>query len=301
MSPLSRRDFLKTTIDAVSTVPLVASPWVELPRASVGPARVAIKKAVLISMLPEKMSYVDRFKLARDTGFEAVEAQTVKDQHEAEAIRKAADETKIRIHSVMNIDHWDYPLSSPDARVVDRGIEGMKTSLHNAKLWGADAVLLVPAVVTSQVSYKEAWERSQKQIRRLLPLAEELRLVIAVEEVWNKFLLSPLEFANYVDEFRSPWVKTYFDVGNVVLFGYPQDWIRTQAKRIVKVHLKDFKLKEDAYTWVNLGEGDIDWPAVRSAFTDVGYSGYVTTELDGGDEPYLREVSKRVDRLVLGL
>ena len=96
-------------------------------------------------------------------------------------------------------------------------------------------------------------------------------------------------------------MKTYFDVGNVVLFGYPQDWIRTQAKRIVKVHLKDFKLKEDAYTWVNLGEGDIDWPAVRSAFTDVGYSGYVTTELDGGDEPYLREVSKRVDRLVLGL
>jgi L-ribulose-5-phosphate 3-epimerase len=301
MSPLSRRDFLKTTIDAVCTVPLVASPWVALPRASVAPARVAIKKAVLISMLPQKMSYVDRFKLARDTGFEAVEAQTVKEQREADAIRKAADETKIRIHSVMNMDHWDFPLSSPDPRVVDRGIEGMKTSLHNAKLWGADAVLLVPAVVTSQVSYKEAWERSQKQIRRLLPLAEELKVVIAVEEVWNKFLLSPLEFANYIDEFRSPWVKTYFDVGNVVLFGYPQDWIRTQAKRIVKVHIKDFKLRKGTYSWVNLGEGDIDWPAVRSAFTEVSYSGFVTTELDGGDEPYLREVNKRVDRLVLGL
>jgi L-ribulose-5-phosphate 3-epimerase len=252
-------------------------------------------------MLPEKMSYSDRFKLARDVGFEAIEAQTTKDQRQAEAIRKAADETKIRIHSVMNMDHWDYPLSSPDPAIVERSVEGMKTSLHNAKLWGADAVLLVPAVVTPHVSYRQAWERSQKQIRRLLPLAEELQVVIAVEEVWNKFLLSPLEFANYVDEFRSPWVKTYFDVGNVVLFGYPQDWIRTQAKRIVKVHLKDFKLKEGAYTWVNLGEGDIDWSAVRSAFTDVGYGGYVTTELEGGDESYLREVSKRVDRLVLGL
>jgi len=299
----SRRDFLKVTLGAACARPLAgsaaAAPLAAVPGAP--PARGPMKKAVQIEMLPQKMSYTDRFKLARDVGFEAVEAQTIKDQGEAEAIRKAADEAKIQIHSVMNMDHWEFPLSSPDPAVVEMSIKGMKTSLHNAKLWGADAVLLVPAVVTPQVTYRQAWEQSQRQIRQLIPLAEELKVIIAVEEVWNKFLLSPLEMAAYVDEFKSPWVRTYFDVGNVLLFGYPQDWIHTQAQRIVKVHLKDFKRKEDGYAWVNLGEGDVDWPAVRKAFADVGYSGYVTTELDAGDETYLRDVSKRVDRLVLGL
>ena len=138
MNPLSRRDFLKTTVDVLCAARLAVAPLVAFARTSVAPPRVAIKKAVLISMLPEKMTYADRFKLARDTGFEAIEAQTVKDQREAEAIGKAAEEARIRVHSVMNMDHWDYPLSSPDPTVVERGIEGMKTSLHNAKLWGAD-------------------------------------------------------------------------------------------------------------------------------------------------------------------
>lgn len=299
----SRRDFLRVTVGAASAAPiavLTATSSFAAVLPVPAPAQARMKKAVLVEMLPQKMSYRDRFQLARDVGFEAVEAQTVKDQREAETIKKAADETKIRIHSVMNMDHWEYPLSSPDPQTVEKSIEGMKTSLHNAKLWGADAVLLVPAVVTPQVTYKQAWERSQQQVRRLIPLAEELRVVIAIEEVWNKFLLSPVEFATYVDEFKSPWVRTYFDVGNVLLFGFPQDWIHTQAERIVKVHLKDFKRKEDGYAWVNLGEGDVDWPAVRKAFADVGYTGYVTTELEAGDESYLREVSKRVDRLVLG-
>jgi hexulose-6-phosphate isomerase len=173
----------------------------------------------------------------------------------------------------------------------------MRTSLHNAKLWGADVVLLVPAVVNPQTSYRDAWSRSQVQIRKLIPLAEELKVTIAVEEVWNKFLLSPLEFAKYVDEFASPWIKAYFDVGNVVLFGFPEDWIRTLGKRIVRVHLKDFRRQD--FKFVNLGEGNIDWPAVRQAFADIGYTGPATVELAGGDEAYLRDVSQRVDRLLL--
>ena len=125
-------------------------------------------------------------------------------------------------------------------------------------------------------------------------------MVIAIEEVWNKFLLSPLEMATYIDEFKSPWIKAWFDVGNVLLYGYPQDWIRTLGKSIVKVHLKDFKRKEDGYAWVNLGEGDVEWREVRKAFDEIGYAGSATVELDGGDEAYLRDVSRRVDRLVLG-
>lgn len=149
-----------------------------------------------------------------------------------------------------------------------------KTTNQRGRPWGADAVLLVPAVVNPQTSYRNAWTRSQAQIRKLIPLAEELKSVIAIEEVWNRFLLSPLEMANYVDEFHSPWVRVWFDVGNIVFYGYPQDWIRTLGKRIVKLHLKDFKRKENRYEWTNLGDGDVDWGAVRQSLTDIGYCPY---------------------------
>jgi L-ribulose-5-phosphate 3-epimerase len=267
---------------------------------SVNPSLLPIQKGVLLGMLPKHLSYADRFKMARDVGFEVVQAYTTADEHEAAEIKKAADDAKVKIDSVMNTDHWKYPFSSGDPAVVEKSRAGMKTSLHNAKLWGADAVLLVPAVVNPATPYRDAWTRSQAEIRKLIPLANELGVVIAIEEVWNKFLLSPVEFANYVDEFQSPSVRAWFDVGNVVLFGYPQDWIRTLGKRIVKVHLKDFKRESDGYKWVNLGEGDIDWAEVRRAFAEVGYTGSATTELPGGDEAYLRDVSARFDRLVLG-
>ena len=265
------------------------------------PSVAAIKKGLVFDMVPEKLSYADRFKMARDAGFEVVQAPTESDERKAEEIKRAADGAGIRIDSVMNMDHWKYPLSSNDREVVEKSLTGMRTSLHNAKLWGADAVLLVPAVVNSETSYQDAWVRSQKEIRKLIPMAEELKIVIAIEEVWNKFLLSPLEMATYIDEFQSPWIKAWFDVGNVVLYGYPQDWIHTLGKRIAKVHLKDFKRKEDGYAWVNLGDGDVDWKAVRQAFADIGYTGSVITELDGGDEAYLRDVSRRIDRLLLGV
>jgi len=264
------------------------------------PAALPIKKGLVYDMLPGKLSHAERFKMARDVGFEVVQAPTTPDLNIAEEMKNAATAAGIRIDSVMNMDHWDYPLSSDEPQVVEKSLAGMRTSLHNAKLWGSDAVLLVPAVVNPQTSYRDAWSRSQKAIRTLIPLASELKIVIALEEVWNKFLLSPLEMARYISEFQSQWIKAWFDVGNVVLYGYPQDWIRTLGKDIANVHLKDFKRKEDGYAWVNLGDGDVDWPAVRQAFADIGYSGSAIAELEGGDEAYLRDVSRRIDRLLLG-
>lgn len=288
--PTTRREFVK----AVSAV--TASSFVKLPRVS----KPVVKKGLVFDMVPSALSYADRFQLVRDAGFEVVQALTEPDDTKAAAMKHAADAAGIRIDSVMNVDHWQYPLSSSDSAVVEKSLAGMRTSLRNAKLWGADTVLLVPAVVNPQTSYRDAWMRSQAQIKKLIPLAEELKVVIAIEEVWNRFLLSPLEMAQYIDEFHSPSIQAWFDVGNVVLYGYPQDWIRTLGKRIVKVHLKDFKRKEGGYSWVNLGEGDVDWPAVRAAFTEIGYSGSVIAELDGGDAAYLRDVSQRIDRLLLG-
>jgi L-ribulose-5-phosphate 3-epimerase len=305
----SRREFLKSSATATGAAilgdgalsrSLMTAPIGTPTANSAPPSPFPIKKGVLLDMLPVKLSYPDRFKMARDAGFEVVQAPTEPAESKAQEIKKAAESANIRIDSVMNMDHWKYPLSSNDPAVVEKSLVGMRTSLRNAKLWGSDAVLLVPAVVNPQTSYREAWTRSQKQIRTLLPLAEELRVVIAIEEVWNKFLLSPLEMTSYIEEFQSPWIKAWFDVGNVLLYGYPQDWIHTLGKSIVKVHLKDFKRREDGYAWVNLGDGDVDWAAVRQAFADTGYSGSAITELESGDEAYLRDVSRRVDRLVLG-
>jgi L-ribulose-5-phosphate 3-epimerase len=302
---LSRRRFLQTTAVVSAAVALPAR-WAS---SAAGPAAATKgpKKAVLISMLPKDEPYADRFRRAVDAGFAGIEMQTMTEPRDADAVREAAEKTGLRIHSVMNSDHWKFPLSSPDPEVVGKSLSGMETSLRNAKLWGADAVLLVPAVVSPETSYQDAWTRSQKVIReRILPLARELGVIVAVEEVWNKFLLSPLEFARYVDEIGSPSLRAYCDVGNVVFYGYPQDWIRTLGPRIAKVHLKDFKLDRPAgkFNWVNLGEGDIDWIEVRKAFAEVGYEGWITTELSapagGGDAAYLKDVSARVDRFLAG-
>ena len=179
----------------------------------------------------------------------------------------------------------------------------METSLRNAAFFGADSVLLVPAVVDARTGYQDAWTRSQKVVReKILPLATELKVVVGMEEVWNKFLLSPVELARYVDEFRSPYVKAYLDVGNMLFYGYPQDWVRTLGPRIFRVHLKDFKLdrSEGRFFWKNLGEGDVDWPAVHKALADVGYSRWVTCEVEGGDAAYLKDLGSRVDRFLAG-
>ena len=297
MTAIDRRRFLETAgLLSLAAVPARTARAAE-------PAGGSPKKALLITMLPKELPYRDRFRMALEAGFAGIEMQTVADAAEAEAIRDASAGTGLRIHSVMNSDHWKFPLSSADPEVVSKSVAGMETSFRNAKLWGADTVLLVPAVVDAQTAYRDAWTRSQKVIKeRLLPMARDLKVMVAVEEVWNKFLLSPLEFARYVDELDSRWLKAYFDVGNILFYGFPQDWIRTLGRRIVKVHLKDFSLDRPGgrFAWKNLGEGDIDWVAVRKALAEVGYDGWVTTEISGGDAVYLKDVGARLDRFLAG-
>src|SRR5690242_1736594 len=207
----SRRTFLKSTAAA----PLVAAAWPTLtataapvaPPAQVPPPPPgSVKKSVLYSMLPKDLPVADKFKIAIDAGFVGVEMHTEPNQALAEQAKAAAEKTGLKIHSVMNADHWKYPLSSADPDVVLKSLAGMETSLRNAAFWGAGNVLLVPAVVDATTQYGDAWARSQKVIKsRILPLAAELKIVVAIEEVWNKFLLSPLEMAKYVDELDSPW------------------------------------------------------------------------------------------------
>ncbi len=262
------------------------------------------KKACLFGMLPETLSLEDRFKLAKDVGFEGVEAPPV-DGAEADRMRTASDKAGIRIHSVI-FGGWGAPLSSGDPAVIERGMKETKAAIHGAKIMGADDILLVPALVDAKTPYADAYKRSHENVSRLIPYAEEQQILICIEEVWNNFLLSPMEYVKYIDDFKSKWVQSYFDVGNVVAFAWPQDWIRTVGKRIHKVHLKDYKGGPGLFgsrggNFVNLREGSIDWPEVRKAFSEIGYSGYMTTELGGGDEAYLRDVVARVDKIFAGV
>ena len=255
-----------------------------------------ITRSMLISMLPPEMPLEESFKMCVDIGFPSLEARTVDDMGQAQKILAAAQSAGLRIHSVMNQAHWPTPLSSPDPAEVDASVAGMEASLEQAKLYGADTVLLVPAVVRDDTTYEQAWERSQAVIRqRILPVAEKHGVVVAIEEVWNKFLLTARDFCQYIDELNHPLVKAYFDVGNVVHYGVPQHWIRQIGPRLAKVHLKDYTRKDG---FVNLGEGDVNWPEVRRALDEVGFQGDATVELKGGDRAYLDDVGKRVDRLL---
>ena len=298
----NRREFLcGAAVGAASVLPGFAAPCISA--AAARSPWAGIKKGMVFGMLGEllkKMPIEDAFKTARDCGFDGVEAYTTADPKKVEELRAAAHKTGFKIHSIMNQAHWQFPLSSDDADTVKKSLDGMVTSLHNAHDLGAETVLLVPAVVNAKTRYAEAYLRSQRRIRELIPQAEDLGVIIAIEEVWNKFLLSPIEFARYVDEFNTPHVQAYFDVGNVVLYGFPQDWIRTLGERIKKVHIKDFKVEGSGWKWTNLYDGQIDWPEVRKAFEETGYTGWFTAELGGGDADYLSDVAKRMDRIIAG-
>jgi hexulose-6-phosphate isomerase len=287
---MERRDFLKYAAAAAAGTALLGRSTASF--ASRTSPR--LHKALQFGMLPKNLSDADKFTLAKKCGFGGIELNSpIADLSAARELGALAKQGGTPIHSVVN--GWGGPLSDPKQENVDKGIASMETSLRCAKAVGADAVLLVPAVVNEEVGYAEAYERSQRNVRKLLPLAKELQVIVAVENVWNKFLLSPVEFAKYVDEFNDPWLKAYFDTGNVIIFGYAQDWIRTLGKRIVRIHLKDFRRK--GYEWTNLLDGDVNWKQVRRALDEIGYEGFLTPELQGGDEAYLTDLSGRIDKI----
>lgn len=290
---VERRDFLKTAVAAIAAgASLSVRPLPSRGQTSGS----GLLKACQFNMLPKNLSDAEKFALAKKCGFEGVEVTgVIEDATQARELGALARQAGTPIHSV-SFGGWGAPLSDPRPEVVAKGLAGMEAAMRSAKNLGADVVLLVPAVVTEEVGYGEAYTRSQKNIRTLLPLAAELKVTIAVENVWNKFLLSPLEFARYVDEFEDPWLRAYVDVGNMILFGFAQDWLRTVGKRIARIHLKDFRRKGSE--WTNLLDGDVNWPQVRKALAEIGYRGYLTTELAGGNEAYLKDLAGRIEKII---
>jgi len=256
------------------------------------------KKAFCFGMLPGNLGLAERFQLAKRIGLDGVEISPLGGEDERKAHLEAAHQAGIEIHSII-YGGWAAPFSSSEPAKIEEGMKATEVALHTAKAVGANAVLLVPAVVNADATEEQAYQRSQEHIRTLIPLCQELDIILAIEPVWNNFLLDdPKRFAKYVDDFQSPYIRSYFDTGNVVKYGNPEDWIRALGKQTVKVHLKDFKRAGEQ--WTPLGEGDVNWLEVRKALLEVGYRGYLTTELPGGDEAYLRDVVARMDKIIAG-
>src|SRR5712671_521385 len=284
---LNRREFIRAGSGALAAVALAPSHLGAADSAAV-PRKRKIKKAIMYGTVGLKGSVLEKFKAIKEAGFEGVEPMSHMNQDE---VMKALEENGLKAASVCCNTHWNKPVSDPNPAVREEGLNGLKQALRDAKRYGASSVLFVAAVVKREVSYADAYQRSQEEIRKAIPLAEELGVKIAIENVWNHFLLSPLEAARYVDEFNSPWVGWHFDVGNVITYGWPEHWIRILGKRIQKLHIKEFsrKKRDNEGLWkgfhVNFLEGDNNWAAIMKALDDIGYNGWGITEQSGGDTP----------------
>jgi L-ribulose-5-phosphate 3-epimerase len=296
---VSRREFLTTTGATLASAALASQVGAA---SDVAPPGRRLLKAVIFGMVRGNESLTDKFKLLKQVGFDGVEL----DRHiDAEAVRRAKQESGLAVHGVIGYDHWRLLLSDPDESVRRAGRESFIGAMRDSKAYGGSTALLVPGRVTKTVPYADAYKRSQDEIRKLAPVAEELQITICVEDVWNDMLMTPLEMARYVDEINSPWVGQYFDIGNYVRYGWPEQWIPVMGKRIHKLHIKEFsrKLMNTKGPWagfnVKIGdaEGDCDWPSVMRALDSIGYHGWATAEVPGGGAKELKDISERMDRI----
>ena len=285
---MNRREFL--TASALLTASAGATP-----------NKRNIRKAIMYETVKTGSTVLEKFQAVKAAGFEGIEPSSHMDQAE---VLSALKTSGLNAASVCCSTHWKKPLTDPDPAVRDEGLRGLQQALRDAKAYGATSVLLVAGAVKKNVTYDEAYQRSQTEIRKALPLAEQLGVKIAVENVWNQFLLSPLEAARYIDEFNSPAIGWHFDVGNVINYGWPEQWIHILGKRIQKLHIKEYSRAKRDKTGPSSGfnvkylEGDNDWPTIMKALDDIGYKGWGIAEQPGGNTPEgLKELSDGMDRI----
>lgn len=242
-------------------------------------------------------SIIDDLKLSENYGL-TIESS----EEEIKEIRNISKNVGIPILGVSTSLHWIYSLTSEDNTIRQKGIDIVKKMIDAAILLETDAILVVPGIVNDNVSYKDAYNRSLKALKELRVKAEENKVYIGIENVWNKFLLSPKEMRNFLEEVGSPYVKSYFDVGNVMAFSYPEYWIEILSDYIVRVHVKDFDTSiGNIKGFKNIFQGDVNWIKVMESLHKIKYDGYITAELS----PYnimpdflVFDTSKHLDALL---
>lgn len=319
-SELSRREFLATSALAAAGAATLLGGQAE----AAAPFKTTLKRAVIVGK-PTR----ENLQPIKEAGFDGVEAGIVTPEEAAEA-RQIAGELGLRIHSVLR--GWaQFNSDNPDE--VESGLKVTEDALRAAQAYGADAVLLVPGRMdagpmpqpwefrvrfdpktghltqvvldgneryqTYMDAHNRAYDAFQVAIRRLIPVAEETRVVLALENVWNNLFVDPAHFAFFVNSFKSRWVKAYLDLGNHVKYSPTEKWVAALGKSIVKCHVKDFRLNPDGHggEFCEIRDGSVNWPAVRRALDRVGYSGWMTIE--GGGLP-LEEQRRRLDLIIAG-
>jgi hexulose-6-phosphate isomerase len=295
---LNRRDFLKQGSGAFTAAALGRAVLAD----DEPPKKRALRKAIMYATIGFPGPVLDKFHAVKAAGFAGVEPMSHMKQDE---VLRALDETGLKAASVCCNTHWGQPLSDPDPMRRQQGLEGLQIALKDAKRYGATSVLLVPGVVNSKVTYDECWKRSIAEIRKALPLAGEMGVKIAVENVWNNFITKPEQAKAYLDEIDSPLVGWHLDLGNTVRFNPPQTWIPVLGKRILKLHIKEYS-KSKGFENPSVGfqvkflEGDNDWPAIMKALDEAGYQGWGISEQPGGqskDAAAMKDLSERMDRI----
>lgn len=311
MKEMNKRDFIKSAavIAGATTIsPLAIAKDIRISSTVAGksqiPDRPALKKGLVFGMIKEDLPLADKFKLARDTGFDGIELNSPVEFSIPE-ILEAKEKSGIELPSVINRYHWSKPLSDPDPRIRKECIGSVIKSLEEVKVLGGDTVLVVPGVVNEKVGYEQAYNTSLESIRKLILHAERTGMQIALENVWNNFLLSPVEARRFVDDINHPLVGWYFDIGNILRYGWPEQWIRTLNRRIMKLHIKEYSRElmntkgvREGFN-VDLLKGDNNWPVVMKAVREINHKGgWLTAEVSGGDRNHLMKIFSQMDQII---
>lgn len=254
-----------------------------------------MKKSISIWSFPATPSLTEKLRLAREAGFDGFEIDLSDDgpltpgssAKEIAAVRMLVEQSGIELSGLATGLYWGANPGSAAPAVRAHAQDILKKQIDVAHSLGLDAILVVPATVGADfipnceiVSYDLAWQRATDFIRAALPAAEKAGVRICIENVWNKFLLSPLEMRQFIAQFDSEWVGAYFDVGNAVATGYPEHWINILGPQIQRVHLKDYRRAVGSVDgFVEILSGDVNWPSVMGALRAIGYVGWLTAEM----------------------
>lgn len=258
--------------------------------------RPTLRTAVKWGMIRVEGPAIERFRLCKELGFDGMELVSPNNPP-IDELRAASATTEMPIHGVVNDRHWEVRLSSPDPATRADARATLERAVRDTHALGGHSVLLVPGVVGDEATHDEVWRRSIDELRKVLPTCAALGVRVLIENVWNGFCETPALLCGYLDEVASPWVGSYYDIGNSQKFSPSEEWIAALGPRIVKLDVKDWGV---AGGFGKIGEGDVNWPAVREALAEIGYDGWCTAEVEGGGRAELADILRRMNEALRG-